>query len=194
MDQKQAQSSGENRTKKEALVVGDFHVDSSSSPFRLSTTNCSEDSSKFSSLISTDSGIKTAPEAAPMSSFKSRIKAAVQDKYLKSSTSVTKLIKFKQQPKSKENLSKFRSSSHGALHSLDDFGHVTTSNNNDDEDDFNGIWSASHLASRHRDSSKKTTITATSLQVMLNMSGLQITHSLCLAILATKENYHTILP
>ena len=168
---KRAQSSGDNRSKgdKASLVIGDFHVDSSPSPFRLSTTNCSEDSNQFSSLISADSSIKAAaPEAkeAMTTSLKSRIKA-VQDKYLRSSTSVTKLIKFKlQSQKSKENLSKFRSSSHGALPSLDEFGGHHQNVQNDEEDDFNGIWSASHMASKQKDSSlsKKATVT-TALQV-----------------------------
>ena len=45
---------------------------------------------------------------------------------------------------------KYRSHSHGALPSLDEFSQVNKRNNaaDDDEDDINGIWSASQLASK----------------------------------------------
>lgn len=130
------------------------------SPFRLTTGD------KFSSLTTTAATVKNlkgneehhqedAHQFSSLSSFstlKSKIKAAVQDKYRKSS--MTKQIRSKFHPpspssngmKNNESMSKLRSHSHGALPSLDEF--KSSANNLDDEDDINGIWSASQLASK----------------------------------------------
>ena len=105
------------------------------------------------------------------SSLKSRIKA-VQEKYRKSS--VTKQIKNKFISKKKDQIgnnpgvgdvgvvgnnsnnnsammSKFRSHSHGALPSLDEFTKSVVPEEVDDlEDDINGIWSASQLAAKEK--------------------------------------------
>lgn len=129
------------------------------SPFRLSTGD------KFSSLTTTSGNVKNlkgssteqeeeAHQFSSLSSFstlKSKIKAAVQDKYRKAS--MTKQIRSKFHPQTNggsktpnESMSKLRSHSHGALPSLDEFK-SSANNLHDDEDDINGIWSASQLAS-----------------------------------------------
>ena len=171
----------------DSLIIGEGvanHIQDSS-PFRLTTSTKhqqEEISNKFSSLISTSkkedpssnpaNGInedENAHQPHSLSSFstlKSKIKAAVQDKYRKSSN-VGKQIQNKFHKKSIKNndnngndpMSKFRSHSHGALPNLSEF-HVKDpdqdqddhddiiDHNDEEEDDINGIWSASQLASK----------------------------------------------
>ena len=95
------------------------------------------------------------------SSLKSRIKA-VHEKYRKSS--VTKQIKnkFSSSLKTKNKIdesnmstsAKFRSHSHGALPSLDEFAKNIPEE--DLEDDINGIWSASQLAAKEKNTQHST--------------------------------------
>ena len=133
----------------------------------VSCTESSSGSSAEPTSLSTESNMSTSTNS--YSSLKSKIKA-VQDKYRKSS--VTKQIKNKFSSagltnKSSKNggkdsmstfgdhsnaMSKFRSHSHGALPSLDEF----TKNPEFDEDDINGIWSASQLAAKEKNNIQNT--------------------------------------
>ena len=154
-----------------SIFTGVAHRDEEASPFRLSTTtrdqfswkgkdsNCTESTSGSSAeptSLSTESNMSTSTNS--YSSLKSRIKA-VHEKYRKSS--VTKQIKnkFSSSLKTKkidESMStsaKFRSHSHGALPSLDEFAKVPEE---DLEDDINGIWSASQLAAKEKNTQHST--------------------------------------
>jgi len=178
-------ASGDSNVMDDSLILGEGVAikDAASSPFRLTTTtsNHEPETLKFS-LMSTGKGSSKddsntdAMESqqynslSSFSSIKSKIKAAVQDKYRKSSsTSLSKQIrskfntassnnvnnpsngKSKQSSNSAEAMSKFRSHSYGALPSLDEFGHKSRREivrEEEEEDDINGIWSASQLASK----------------------------------------------
>jgi hypothetical protein len=181
-------ASGDSNVMDDSLILGEGVAikDAASSPFRLTTTtsNHEPETLKFS-LMSTgkgnskdDSNTDMAMESqqynslSSFSSIKSKIKAAVQDKYRKSSsTSLSKQIRSKfntassnnvnnpsngkstKSSTSSEAMSKFRSHSYGALPSLDEFGHQKSRREivreEEEEDDINGIWSASQLASKH---------------------------------------------
>ena len=128
------------------------------------SVSCSAESSSGSSAeptsLSTESNMSTSTNS--YSSLKSKIKA-VQDKYRKSS--VTKQIKNKFSSANKSSsknggennssnaMSKFRSHSHGALPSLDEFSQKVPEF---DEDDINGIWSASQLAAKEKNNIQNT--------------------------------------
>ena len=111
--------------------------------------------------------------------------SAVQEKYRKSS--VTKQIKNKFSSSlinkkksdqignnhpgvdvvgSNNSMSKFRSHSHGALPSLDEFTKSVVPEEVDDlEDDINGIWSASQLAAKEKNIITQNSTTPKSSQV-----------------------------